>query len=201
MLIIGLTGGIGSGKSTVANYFAELGVTIIDADQVAREVVEPDTIAFRQITAKFGNKVVMADGQLNRSKLRDLIFADESTKQWLENLLHPQIRARMAELAKQASSPYCILVIPLLLENKPNELVERILVVDTSEALQVSRTQARDHITSGQVISVMVTQVSRSNRLAAADEVIINDGDLTMLKNQVQKIHTKYLQLANFAKK
>ncbi|MDF2866910.1 MAG: dephospho-CoA kinase [Gammaproteobacteria bacterium] len=195
MFIIGLTGGIGSGKTTVANYFAELGITIIDADQVAREVVEPGTAAFQQIIAKFGQVILTADGQLNRSKLREFIFADANLRQWLENLVHPQIRSRMRELSKQATSPYCILVIPLLLENKPNELVQRILVVDSPEALQVSRTQARDHLTAGQVISIMVTQMTRSQRLAAADDIIVNDGNLASLKQQVIKMHQKYLSM------
>lgn len=193
MLIIGLTGGIGSGKTTVANYFAELGIIIIDADQIAREIVEPGTSAFRQIVAKFGQTILTAEGQLDRSKLRELVFADATLRQWLENLVHPLIRARMCELSQHATSPYCILVIPLLLEGKPNELVQRILVVDSSEALQVSRTQARDHVTAGQVISIMATQITRSQRLKAADDLIVNDGDLFHLKAQVKKLHQFYL--------
>lgn len=196
MLIIGLTGGIGSGKTTVANYFAALGVTIIDADQIAREVVEPGTSAFQQIVAKFGQVILTAEGQLNRSKLRELIFADANLRQWLENLVHPLIRSRMRELSQQAISPYCILVIPLLLENEPNELVQRILVVDSPEALQVSRTQARDRVTAGQVISIMATQITRSQRLKAADDIIVNDGDLFHLKAQVEKLHQLYLAYA-----
>lgn len=197
MLIIGLTGGIGSGKTTVANLFAEHGVSIIDADQVAREVVEPGTVALSQITARFGNGILKPDGQLNRSKLRETIFANPAERQWLENLLHPLIRARMRLLAEQATSPYCLLVIPLLLEGKPNELIQRILVVDAPEALQIARTQARDNVTTEQVASIMQSQVAREQRLAAADDVIYNDGNLNSLKLQVQALHIKYLNIVN----
>ena len=196
MLIIGLTGGIGSGKTTVANLFAELGISIIDADQVAREVVEPSTSALQQITARYGQQVITMDGQLNRSKLRDIIFASASEREWLETLLHPLIRARMHEYVTQAKSPYCILVIPLLLESKPNELVQRILVVDTPEKSQISRTLLRDKSSAEQIQQIMASQVSRSQRLAAADDVIINDSNLTTLKSQVENLHRQYLDLA-----
>lgn len=197
MLIVGLTGGIGSGKTTAASFFAELGITVIDADHVAREVVRPGTLALQQIIKQFGSEILTSEGELNRSLLRELIFYDNDKRQWLENLLHPLIRMRMNELATQATSPYCILMIPLLLESKPNELVQRILVIDAPEALQVSRTQARDHVTAGQVISIMASQVTRNQRLAAADDIIVNDGDLAHLKSEVEKLHQFYLSLSN----
>jgi len=195
MLVIGLTGGIGSGKSTAAKCFEELGIHVIDADHIAREIVKPGTFVLEEILARFGQQI-LTEGQLNRSKLRELIFADPLQKQWLENLLHPLIRSRMQELAQQAPSPYCIMMIPLLLETKPNALINRILVIDAPEALQVSRTQARDKIPAGQVIRIMTTQTSRSQRLAAADDIIINDGDLAHLKEQVLKMHQRYVSLA-----
>jgi dephospho-CoA kinase len=195
MLVVGLTGGIGSGKSTVANFFSALGINVFDADLIAREIVAPGTLALDKIITRFGSQIINDTGYLNRSKLRNIIFSDPAAKLWLENLLHPLVRTRMRELVQQATSPYCLLMIPLLLEGKPNDLVQRILVVDAPEELQVNRTQLRDKASVQQINQIMQTQVSRSQRLAKADEVIVNDGDLSQLESQVANLHVKYLSL------
>lgn len=197
MLRIGLTGGIGSGKSTVANYFKELGIDIIDADEVARAVVAPGQPALTHISNYFGSDVLTADGSLNRNKLREIIFTHPTKRHWLEKLLHPLIRKKMLTLAEQATSPYCILAIPLLIENQLKQMVHRILVVDSSEELQISRTQQRDQLSAEQIMRIMATQVSREQRLAAADDVIINDSDLTKIKAQVLALHQHYLTYAH----
>ena len=196
MLTIGLTGGIGSGKSTVAQLFAEQGIAIIDADQIAREVTAPQTKAYQAIVKHFGSAIIDENGQLQRRKLRDIIFKDNNERLWLEKLLHPLIRAAMQEKIKQVQSSYCILVIPLLIETLPNPLVKRILVVDTPEELQIKRTQQRDQLNSEQIKSIMQSQASRQARLQVADDIIKNDQDVAHLMKQVLQLHRQYLQLA-----
>lgn len=197
MLIIGLTGGIGSGKTTVANYFAELGITIIDADIVAREVVKPNKFAYEKIIEYFGTNILSANQEIDRKKLREIIFSDANAKAWLEQLLHPLIRQEMNSQIKNAESPYIIMVIPLLVESlEPNPLVNRILVVDAPESIQVQRTSQRDSILSEQVQAIMNTQATREQRLMKADDIIVNDGDLNSLYEQVKSLHEQYLLLA-----
>lgn len=196
MLRIGLTGGIGSGKSTVAQYFAELGVPVIDTDAIARDVVLPDSLAFKKIAEHFGSAVITAKGELNRQALRDIIFKSELDRKWLESLLHPLIRKVVAEQVAQAKSPYCVLVIPLLVESKSYPMIDRILVVDAPEEQQLARAQKRDQLTKAQVEAIMKAQAIRAERLTAANDVISNDGDLQHLHEQIKKLHESYLQLA-----
>lgn len=194
-LVIGLTGGIGSGKSTVAALFAERGIDIIDTDIIAREITEIDTDAYQKIIAKFGPSVITENKKLDRRALRKFIFDNAEHRLWLEKLLHPKIREEMQRQIKLAVSPYIIAVIPLLLESKPNPLISRILVVDAPEALQIERTQSRDKHTATEVKSIMKAQILRCNRLAQADDVIINDGKLVDLEPQIEKLHKFYLAL------
>jgi dephospho-CoA kinase len=192
--IVGLTGGIGSGKTTVANIFATLNIVIVDADIVAREVVAPQTIALAEITRHFGADILQADGFLNRAKLREIIFTDNSQKAWLNNLLHPIIRQECTRQLQLAESAYAILSAPLLLENNMHPLVNRVLVVDVSEEIQIKRTMRRDQNSLQQTRSIMSSQFSRQQRLALADDVLDNnDTDLTVLTNQIKKLHQQYL--------
>lgn len=195
MLTIGLTGGIGSGKSTVANYFAELGITIIDADLIAREVVVPDSPALQNISQHFGKEILNPNGELDRKKLRDIIFADTQQRDWLENLLHPLIRQVIKQRLLTATSPYCVVVIPLLLEKNMQDWVDRILVVDATEQLQKTRLQQRDQLTAQQIDTMLATQLTRQQRLTAAHDTINNDGDRDALHAQVTALHKKYLAL------
>jgi len=197
MLIVGLTGGIGSGKSTVATLFKKLGITVIDADEIAREVVTPNSPLLTKIVEHFGKEIVDKNGHLQRRILRERIFQDTTARQWLEQLLHPAIYARLEELTQEVKSAYCIVIIPLLLETAKNDFVQRILVIDLSGELQISRTQARDHCSANQVRAIMQTQVNREQRLTAADDVIYNDGDLEKLTQQVAALHKHYIELAS----
>lgn len=198
MLVIGLTGGIGSGKSTVAKLFAQLGVPIIDTDIIARDVVKKGEPALDQLCQHFGAQVLDKVGNLDRQRLRNLIFQNPPERIWLERLLHPLIRAEMQRQVAQLTTPYCICVIPLLFEaTKPNELVNKILVVDVPESLQIERTQQRDKLTLEEVKAILNTQVSRTQRLQATDDIIVNDKDMQALKQQVTRLHEHYLVLAN----
>ena len=198
--VVGLTGGIGSGKSTVAELFAELGISVIDADIIAREVVAPGQAALQEIVNKFGQQILTTDGHLDRQQLRALVFSQPQQKAWLNNLLHPLIRQRMLEQTQQATSAYCILALPLLVENQLQTLLDRVLVVDVSEATQLSRTVRRDNNSEQQVRNIMQAQASRQQRLAHADDVICNDGEPTELAPQVKKLHNQYLALVSQAK-
>jgi len=199
MLIIGLTGGIGSGKSTVAKLFSERGVTVIDTDQLARDVTQPGKPALQSIVDMFGSTILQTNGSLNRTALRKIIFTDENKRLWLENLLHPIILAEMKNQAEAAKSSYCIVVIPLLLETQANELINRILVIDTAEKEQIKRTQLRDNSTENEVKSIIATQVNRIKRLSAAHDIIENNGSLSDLIPQVDRLHGFYLALSQKA--
>ncbi len=196
MLTIGLTGGIGSGKSTVTGLFSELGVPIIDADVAAREVVTQGEPALAEIAARFGGEVLNSDGTLNRSKLREEVFADPTARKDLEAILHPRIRSRMAEQLSALTTPYAILSIPLLVESGGAYNLDRVLVIDLPEEEQLNRVCQRDGITPEQAAAILHAQCSRSDRLAIADDVIENSGDLASLKEQVLTLHQKYLALA-----
>lgn len=196
MLIIGLTGGIGSGKSTVARYFAELGVPIVDADVVARELVAPGSPALREIRAEFGDEVLRADGGLDRARLRELVFADAVRRRALEAILHPRVYAEMARRIAALAAPYCIAVVPLLLETGRRDFVDRVLVVDAAEDVQRARAQRRDGATAESVQAVMQSQLERSARRRAADDVIENHADLAALRQHVEALHRRYLALA-----
>ncbi|NQY51024.1 MAG: dephospho-CoA kinase [Colwellia sp.] len=195
-LVIGLTGGIGSGKSTVTHYFQELGIEVIDADIIAREVVAIDSPALKAIAEHFGDDYIQADGQLNRGLLRSKIFANELDKLWLNKLLHPLIRTQLISKTAAAKSPYCILVAPLLIENNLLHLVNRVLVIDVSEETQLERTMHRDSSSLKEVKAILASQTSRSERLAVANDVINNDKvTLAEIKRIVVSLDIKYLAL------
>ena len=193
--ILGLTGGIGSGKSAVAEQFASLGVHMVDADQAARWVVEPGRPALRQIAQHFGDGVLLPTGELNRAALRERIFADPAERQWLERLLHPLIRSEIADHLARADSPYAIMVSPLLIESGQYRTVDRVLVVDVPEVLQIARTVARDQASEEQVRAILKVQAAREERLRRADDVLVNDRDLSWLRSEVERLHHFYLQL------
>lgn len=193
---VGLTGGIASGKSTVANLFAALGVPIIDTDVIARQVVAPGTALLAQIAEKLGPAVLAEDGSLNRRSVRDLVFSDPAARAALESLTHPAIRAEMERQADATRTTYSMLAIPLLAEKGSKSVVDRVLVVDCEEELQIRRLQARDGSTLDQARAILAAQASRAARLAIADDVIRNDGDLHTLRDQVAKLHARYLELA-----
>lgn len=196
MLVIGLTGGIGSGKSTVAELFAAKGIAIIDTDLIARDVVKPGQPALKAIVHEFGHDILQPDQSLDRNKLKKIIFSDPAKRQWLEKLLHPLIREHMQNQINQATSPYCIAVIPLLVETLPNPSINRILVIDTSLEEQLKRIATRDQMQENDARAIIDSQISREMRLAAADDHIINNGSLTDLKSQVDSLHQFYLTLA-----
>lgn len=192
MLKIGLTGGIGSGKTTVANLFAARGVPVIDADQIAHSMVEPGQPALGQIVEEFGQAIVAKDGGLNRDELRKIVFASQARKKRLEAILHPLVyetmRTRMANLAEA----YCLLAIPLLLETGREDFVDRILVVDCSPELQLARVKKRDHLDEAEIHRILGAQIDRQRRLIAADDVIVNDIAMDRLELQVDKLHNLY---------
>lgn len=196
MLVIGLTGGIGSGKSTVADVFATLEVPIIDADKIARQLTETDQPAFQAIVRHFGSDILLSNGTLDRKKMRERVFNQPTEKAWLENLLHPLIRQVITKEIAKLSAPYCVVVIPLLFETGPYPFLSRILVVDISPDLQIERVRKRDQLTAEQVEKMLQSQVCREERLAGADEVIGNEGDLARLEREVEKMHRYYLGLA-----
>lgn len=193
--ILGLTGGIGSGKSAAAAYFVELGIHLVDADDAARWVVEPGRPALTQIAEHFGTDVLQADGTLNRTALREVIFKDPTQRTWLESLLHPLIREEIRHYLARAESPYAILVSPLLLETSQHQMVQRVLVIDVPEAVQIQRTLLRDTTNEEQVRAILKAQASRDERLSRADDVIVNDRDPGWLKSEVERLHHFYLTL------
>lgn len=193
--ILGLTGGIGSGKSAVAQRFIDLGVHLVDADHAARWVVEPGRPALTKIVEHFGEQVLLADGTLNRAALRQLIFQDEQQRRWLESLLHPLIGAEIVSYLAKAQSPYAILVSPLLVESGQHRMTQRILVVDTPEQLQLQRTMSRDQSSAEQVRAIIQAQASREERLRHADDILSNDRDLAWLNSEVERLHHFYLTL------
>ncbi|MBA6396306.1 dephospho-CoA kinase [Colwellia sp. BRX10-4] len=196
-IVIGLTGGIGCGKTTVANFFANLGIDIIDADIAARKVVAPNSNALLQISQHFGKTFIMPDGTLNRALLRSQIFSNEADKQWLNHLLHPLIRQTILEEIQQSQSPYCLLVAPLLIENNLQSLVARILVIDIGESAQVKRAVLRDPSSSDEIKRIIASQISREARLKHADDIIDNSSsDLNLIKASVIKLDQKYRNLA-----
>ncbi|MEC6908466.1 dephospho-CoA kinase [Photobacterium piscicola] len=199
-IVIGLTGGIGSGKTTVANMFADYGIDLIDADIIAREVVAVGSVGLARITEKFGNRILLSDGNLDRSQLRTVIFSDPQLKNWLNQLLHPLIREKMLADIERATSPYCLLIVPLMIENNLQTMADRLLVVDVDQQTQIMRTQQRDNVSLEQIKNILAAQASRQQRLDAADDIICNNGDNQALLTQVAQLHLHYLALAQAAK-
>lgn len=196
MFVIGLTGGIGSGKSTVADLFRELGVFAIDADEVAREVVMPGESALASIAEHFGDDVLNPDGSLDRATLRKRVFDDGREREWLEALLHPRINQRLKHYLEEADSAYQLLVSPLLLETEHYRLCQHVLVVDVQHETQLDRTMARDDNDREQVERIIASQMPRDKRLAAAGDVIDNDQPLEKVRLQVEELHQHYLEMA-----
>jgi dephospho-CoA kinase len=191
-LRVGLTGGIASGKSAVADEFAALGITIIDADQIARELVEPGQPALARIVSLFGPGALDSTGRLDRRRLRERVFADPAQRKLLEDVLHPAVRDELSRRSQRAAGPYQVLVIPLLLENDLRFLVDRILVVDAPEETQLERLRSRDALDEDQSRRMLAAQTTRTARLAAADDVITNTGSLEDLRRKVRALHEKY---------
>ncbi|MDX2457751.1 MAG: dephospho-CoA kinase [Gammaproteobacteria bacterium] len=196
MLVVGLTGGIGSGKTTVAKGFNALGVPVIETDQLARELVEPGQPALNEIITVFGKNCITADGQLKRACIRQQIYSDAGLKSQLEDILHPKIRQRIKTLLADLRVAYCIVVIPLLLETHQTDLVDRILVVDTPEKEQLTRVAARDSLSDNTIMAIMQSQADRNTRLQAADDIIVNDRDLRSLTERILELHTYYMEIS-----
>jgi len=197
--IVGLTGGIGSGKTTIANMFAELGIELVDADVIAREVVEIGSKGLNEINAHFGDTILNKDRSLNRSKLRELIFSQPDERQWLNDLMHPMIRNKILKCLESTNSPYTILVAPLLFENGLDTLVNVSLLVDISPEQQLYRTIDRDSVSSEQIKNIIDSQAPRAERLLKADDIIDNNGTISVLKGKVISLHNNYLKLSNDA--
>ncbi|MCI1032681.1 dephospho-CoA kinase [Raoultella sp. BIGb0149] len=196
---VALTGGIGSGKSTVADAFSHLGVNVIDADVIARQVVEPGTSALLAIAARFGQQMINDDGTLNRRSLRERIFAHAEDKTWLNALLHPLIQQETRRQIQAASSPYVLWVVPLLVENNLVANADRVLVVDVAKETQIARTILRDRVSREHAERILAAQATREQRLAAADDVIENMGPPDAIASDVARLHEKYLMLASQA--
>ncbi|MGI0117379.1 dephospho-CoA kinase [Zooshikella sp. RANM57] len=195
MFIVGLTGGIGSGKSAATAFFKQQGIHIEDADQVSRMLVEKGSPALSQIVAHFGKSILNDDQSLNRRKLREIIFQNQQQRQWLEQLLHPLINMKMLGDLNSASSPYAIMVSPLLLETEQHKLVNRVLVIDTTEDIQIQRVCNRDQQDADQVEAIIASQLPRTKRLAMADDIIDNSGNLDQLYTKLASIHQTYLSM------
>jgi dephospho-CoA kinase len=194
--IVGLTGGIASGKTTVANLFAQYGIDLVDADVIAREVVSTNSDGLKAITEHFGQAILLTDGNLDRAALRAQVFDNPEQRLWLNNLLHPMIRQKMLDQVQTSTSAYVIMIVPLLFENHLDSLVNTTLVVDIAPELQISRTIQRDGVSKQQVEHILASQMTREQRLAQADNIIDNQGDHEMLRSQVFGLHQQYLQQA-----
>ena len=192
-MIIGLTGGIGSGKTAVSDTFKSLGIDIVDADVSSRLVVEKGQPALDEIQAHFGDGILDSENNLDRAKLREIIFKNPQERVWLEKLLHPKIAKHIKDQLENSDSPYCILVSPLLLETEQKSYCSFVLVVDVPEESQVARTAKRDGVSEEQVKNIISAQIDREKRIEQADEIIINDGSMEELKEKVVVLHTKYL--------
>lgn len=195
MLRIGLTGGIGSGKSTVAELFTRRGVPVIDTDVIARQIVTPGQPALAEIAREFGSDLLDASGQLDRARMRRRVFDDPTARRRLEAILHPRIRAAVRDQIAALKAPYCLIVIPLLVETGFNEVIDRVLVVDVDEVHQQERTSRRDIVPTNEVQKIMATQATREQRLARADDVIVNNGVVADLEREVDRLHASYLAL------
>lgn len=194
--IVGLTGGIGSGKTAASDWFKAQGITIVDADVVAREVVEPGTPALAAISGHFGNQVLQADGTLDRAALRRIVFDAPDERRWLEQLLHPLIAQEIVHQLAAATSAYAMLVSPLLFETGQKAFVVRTLLIDVPEEVQLARTAARDKVEASQVRAIMAAQMPREARRELANDIVLNDGDLATLHARLEPLHRDYLERA-----
>jgi dephospho-CoA kinase len=194
--LVGLTGGIGSGKTAVSDHFSELGVPIVDTDVIAREVVEPGQPALKEILEHFGKELLSANGLLDRDTLRNIVFKDPEARRKLEGITHPQIRKRTFELAREANFPYCIIVVPLLVESGYKELVDRVLVVVADRAKRTGWVRNRSGLSTTEIDTIIDSQVDDEDRIAIADDVLLNDSDLPALRKKVDRLHSIYLALA-----
>ncbi len=191
-LKIGLTGGIGSGKSAACKIFSELGVPVIDADDIAHSLVEPGMPAFKEITKIFGNEVIASDGSLDRKIIRDKVFANEIDRKRLESILHPVVYEEIAVRVKNINSKYCIISIPLLLETDASKTVDRILVIDVPRELQLERAANRDKTNKSDIKAIIDSQISRKDRLSAADDIVDNKGNINDLRKRICDLHEFY---------
>ncbi len=194
---IGLTGGIASGKTTVSNFFKQFGTGVIDADVISHQVTKPDGTAFQEIISSFGSSVLDENGLIDRKKMRKIIFDDVSKKEMLERIIHPKVREEMFNLASQSNDHYLIVSVPLLVETGMNEMMDRTLVVDCSEETQIKRLIHRDKITLGEAKSILRNQTNRSTRLKAADDLIVNEKNVTLneLEKEVLELNKRYSKL------
>lgn len=196
MLIVGLTGGIASGKSTAGSFFESLGIVVIDADTIAKQLVQSGQVALRQITERFGKSILNSAGELDRVALRTLVFNDKSARLDLEAILHPLIRTEMQRRISAVTGPYCILAIPLLIETGQSELVDRILVIDSDESLQYQRLRQRGNLDDKTITAIISAQATRAQRLLVADDIVTNNGTVAELEAQLQDCHRHYLELS-----
>ena len=196
MYIVGLTGGIGSGKTTVSQFFLNNNIEVINTDTLAREVVQPGTLALAKIEEKFGAEMLTENKTLNRPRMRNIVFKDDNQKAWLENLLHPLIRDAISRSIAHAKSDYVVLESPLLLETDQHKLVDRILVVDVSSKTQLERTLSRDGGSEDTIKSIIDSQLTRSERLNLADDIVDNERDIQSVRSELESIHKNYLVLA-----
>ncbi|OCG22132.1 dephospho-CoA kinase [Gilliamella sp. App4-10] len=195
--VVALSGGVASGKSTIADLFSKLGVPIIDADMIARQVVQVGTEAFNQIVMHFSQEILLANGELDRSQLREIIFNNDHERLWLNHLLHPLIQQETQKQIAMQSTTYVIWVVPLLVENNLHTLADRVLIIDAPVPLQVARLVKRDNISETLAKKMIMSQVSLKKRLSYADDIIVNDGNLALLTAQVNLLHRKYLDNFN----
>ena len=200
MLKIALTGGIGSGKTTVTDYFRKLGVPVIDADETSHEVTQAGEPAVQKISDAFGDSVLDCDGNLDRTALRNIVFGDPESRKLLESILHPEIRRRMNETASRTQSPYCLFSIPLLIETDQHTSYDRILVVEASEDRRRTWIQARSDLTQNEITAILSAQVSDEQRRRAADDLLMNDGGIDDLHARIERLHQTYLALSTAQK-
>ncbi len=191
-LRIGLTGGIGCGKSEASREFARLGVTVIDTDLIARELVRPGQPALAEIIARFGAEMLDENGNLDRTRLRKTVFSDPGLRTQLEAILHPRIRDQALALTEPVEEPYCVLVIPLLVETTGDYPLDRVLVIDTPRELQIARIAARDGLPESEIMAILATQASREQRLAIADDIVVNDTSPEHLRSEIERLHHLY---------
>ena len=194
-MIIGLTGGIGSGKSAAAGLFKDIGVDLIDADDLARDALNRNSKGYKLFIEQFGDKYLDEYKNINRELIRKLIFNDSAAKSKLENIIHPIVRSGIEAFIKNTKSDYCIIVVPLIFETNSLKLYDRVLVIDCDVGVQISRTSKRDNQTKREIENIVNRQASREQRLSIADEVIVNNGSLDLLRNEVLKIHKKYMEI------